>query len=160
MYFCNLDKLKLIRTYSFKTVGRDIHFKTDVNQMSAAEIRDYVQEAIANIFSSENLWSIETAIELYLYNPVPIEVEAFESIINIALMCFCKANTIYEKGRKREYRLGLAATKLGGMHINYSLLKDMINHQTRMDNFNFRVVYNDLTFDMCQPAPEGDSSHA
>jgi len=160
MYFCNLDKLKLVRTYNFKTVGRDIHFPKDVNQMSAAEIYDCIKEPIDNIFTSEDLWAIETAIELYLFNEEPIEVETFETIVNIATMVFSKQNTLFEKGRKREYRLGLAATKLGGMHINYSLLKDMINHQTRMDNFNFRVIYNDLTFDMCQPSTEGDSSNA
>lgn len=157
MYFCDLDKLKLFTSYNCKHVGRDVNFPADVNEMSITEIQRTLAQVFDDMFSSENFWKMETNIELYLHNCTTIELATFESIINVALMEFTTHNTLYDRGRKREYRLGIP-DKLKGMHINHSLLKEMINHQTKVNCFNLIISYNDVVFDLCQPETFKDES--
>ena len=160
MYFCNLDKLKLTRTYNFHTFNCSIPLAS--TEIPISKFEQDVREALGPTMDDAAKSAIEPCIDITLAveddNPAEdTEIDAFLSLVNIVLLVFTEMN-MTGKGRKREHRLGLAFTKLQNMHISQNLLKEMVNDQTRLDVFNIVIHYRNLIFDLCRPGVNEDES--
>lgn len=160
MYFCNLDKLKLTRTYNFQTFNCSISLPSI--DMPARQFEQDAREALGPVMDNAAKSAIEPCVDITIAvdddRPAePEEIDAFLSLVNILLLVFTELN-MTGKGRKREHRLGLANTKLQEMHMSQNLLVEMVNDQTRMDVFNIVVHYRNLIFDLCQPGVYEDEN--
>lgn len=160
MYFCNLDKLKLTRTYNFQTFNCSIPLIS--TEIPISKFEQDVKEALEPTMKDAEKSAIEPCIDITLAveDDKPAEdseIDAFLSLVNVILLVFTEMN-MTGKGRKREHRLGLANTKLQGMHISQNLLKEMVNDKTRLDVFNIVIHYRNLIYDLCQPGEYEDES--
>ena len=160
MYFCNLDKLKLTRTYNFQTFNCSVPLNSI--EIPVSKFEQDVRKALGPTIEVAEKAAIEPCIDITLAveddrRAGESEIDAFLSLVNIILLVFTEMN-MTGKGRKREHRLGLANTKLQEMHISQNLLKEMVNDQTRLDVFNIVIHYRDLIFDLCQPGVQEDES--
>ena len=160
MYFCNLDKLKLTRTYNFHTFNCSIPL--DSMEVPISKFQEDVKNALGPTMDDAEKSAIEPCIDITLAvgDDKPAEdseIDGFLSLVNIILLVFSEMN-MTGKGRKREHRLGLANTKLQNMHISQNLLKEMVNDQTRLDVFNIVIHYRNLIYDLCQPGEYEDES--
>lgn len=160
MYFCNLDKLKLTRTYNFQTFNCSIPLTS--TEIPIKKFQEDVKSALGPVMKAAEKSAIEPCIDITLAvkDDRPAEdgeIDMFLSLVNIILLVFSEMN-MTGKGRKREHRLGLANTKLQGMHMSQNLLVEMVNDQTRMDIFNIVIHYRNIIFDLCQPGEIKDES--
>lgn len=160
MYFCDLNKLKLIRTYNYLTFNCFIPLESI--DISINTFKQIAKDALELTLNNAAKSAIEPCINITLAVPddrpaEEDEIDAFLSLVNIILLTFAELN-MTGQGRKREHRLGLANTKLQEMHISQNLLKEMVNDQTRLDVFNIVIHYRNLIYDLCQPGEYEDES--
>jgi len=160
MYFCDLNKLKLIRTYNFQTFNCTIPLPS--TEIPLSQFQQDVKSALGPTLDNAAKSAIEPCIDITLavdddHMAEDSEIDPFLSLVNVILLVFTEMN-MTGQGRKREHRLGLANTKLQEMHISQNLLKEMVNDQTRLDVFNIVIHYRNLIYDLCQPGGNDDES--
>ena len=155
MLFADLNKLKIVKNYSYETETREI-VGLNVDD-GLRRIKNICDAAIADLKPSRLPVCYRFVVDAAASDLDASEHEMFfETVLNVLLSSFfgkfCLSN-----GRPREYRLsvpeGLDAAK-----IEVSLMKKAINHLTCTDIFNIIVEYKDMIYIMCDT--KGDESYA
>ena len=95
MYFCNLDKLKLTRTYNFQTFNCSIPLTS--TEIPISKFKEDVKEALESTMKDAEKSAIEPCIDITLAveDDKPAEdseIDAFLSLVNIILLVFTEMN--------------------------------------------------------------------
>ena len=146
MLFIDLDKIKVISSYNFIT--KEIHSTLDITNASISAMKEAFEEGVKKMFN-EPFSQVETCFTYVLPGFKSTvadknEAEAFLTAVNILVATFFKYITL-DDGRKREHRLDIP-DRLSCVNMSKGTLKKALNHQTRIQKFNIKIIYKDLIF--------------
>jgi len=147
MYFINLEDLSIKKEFHFETYSYDL---PNILDSSVASIKKIVDDGINELIdlskeNKNNPVSLEVVIDGQ-GEATEEEAENFVTIVNICATEFLRLLCL-DKGRKREYRLDVPE-KLKVVKVSLSSLKNVINSDTYLNQFNFTVKYKDLIYMM------------
>ena len=145
MLFIDLNKLKIIKEFNYKTQASEINLSFKDSFMSQSKmVVDYMQQLI---IPSGLAISYDITINSNGGVASDEETEEFISIVNFLISVFF-ANMIQEDGRKREHRFDVPE-KLQPVKVSRSIMKKAVNQKTINDIFNLTIHYKDLTYILC-----------
>lgn len=157
MLFLDLNKLKIIKEYNYRTQAGELQLNIEAPLMAqSAKVNEFMQNIIAPCGIS-----VLYDITISASDGIATENEAnsFISVTNFILGIFFKYMT-KDNGRQREHRFDVPK-KLLAAKINRATLKKAVNQQTINDTFNLIIRYKDLVYILCdeKDIPQGELDH-
>lgn len=145
MLFLDLNKLKIIKDYHYRTQAGALLLNIEAPLMAqSAKVIEFMQKIIVpcgvpvlydiTISASEGIATED-------------EADSFISVTNFLISIFF-SNMIKPDGRRREHRFDVPQ-KLLAAKVNRSTLKKAVNQQTINDTFNIIFRYKDLIYILC-----------
>ena len=136
MRFIDLDKLKIVKSYSFKTQETEIDL---THAATIFEMKEKVRQSF-NYFIEPSAIENHYVVNIKCGNPTDEDADAvFLTIVNVVSAIFFDMMCT-TKGRPRERRLDVPEN-LKVLKTNMSLLKRAVNSQTHVDIFNLTICW-------------------
>ena len=136
MRFIDLNKLKIVKSYQFKTKETEIDL---TNAATIFEMKEKIRQNF-NYFIEPSAIENHYIANIKCNESIDEDIEAvFLTVVNVVSAIFFDMMCT-TKGRPRERRLDVPEN-LKALKTNMSLLKRAINSQTHVDMFNLTICW-------------------